>query len=353
MNRFLMTGMLSMLLISCAGRNTAPLPAENTLVVFPPPPDTARIQYLTSISSSIDVVGELSFLQRYVLGDEPDKPINKPYGITAGRDKLYLCDTMLPGLEIIDLKNRRFDYFTPSGLGQLKKPINCALDPEDRLYVADAERRQVVIFAANGTYLNVIGDGVTGKPTDVQIFDNKIWICDLDAHLIRVYELETRREINSFPAAKANSPQYLFSPTNLTIKDERVYVTDTGDARVKCYSLQGEYLGAVGGYGRRPGNFARPKGIDVDLNGNLYVVDAGFENAQIFNKDLKLLMFFGGKSGQPGSMWLPAGIEIDEQNLAHFQQYVYHDFNLEYLIFTTNQYGPAKINVYGFIKKKV
>jgi hypothetical protein len=82
------------------------------------------------------------------------------------------------------------------------------------------------------------------------------------------------------------------------------------------------------------------------------VVDAGFENVQIFDKEGQLLMFFGGPYNGPGDMWLPAKVIIDYNNLEYFQKYVHNNFNLKYLIFVTNQYGPDKVNVYGFVEEK-
>ena len=98
------------------------------------------------------------------------------------------------------------------------------------------------------------------------------------------------------------------------------------------------------------GRFVRPKGIAVDNELNLHVVDAGFENVQIFNKDSKLLMFYGGNYKTKGDMWLPAKVTIDYDNLRFFKKYVHENFKLKYLIFVTNQFGPDKINVYGFIE---
>jgi hypothetical protein len=62
------------------------------------------------------------------------------------------------------------------------------------------------------------------------------------------------------------------------------------------------------------------------------------------------LMHFGGPYNKPGDMWLPAGIAIDYENLNYFSQFVDKSFDLQYLIFVTNQYGPDKISVYGFVK---
>jgi len=344
-----LVGFLSLLLTSGTGKAKNDF-KTNELVIFPPPPDTARIQFLTSISSSEDVVGKPSFFKRYVFGIEPEKPIIKPYGIAVQQGKIFICDTMLPGLEIIDLKEKTFTYFTPSGLGQLKKPINCDLDETGNLYVADAGRGQVVVFDTLGNFLSTLDLNDQSKPTDVKVYNNKLFVCDLGTHQIRVFDILKFKALYSFPESEKDSLHYLYSPTNLCIKDGKVYVSDTGDARIKVFDEQGHFEGSVGSYGKQPGQFVRPKGIGVDSSRNLYVVDAAFENIQIFDEKSRLLLFFGGHSEQPGYMWLPAGLAIDEDHLEYFQKYVYTDYNLKYLVFVCNQYGPAKLNVYGFIE---
>ena len=71
---------------------------------------------------------------------------------------------------------------------------------------------------------------------------------------------------------------------------------------------------SFGTVGRKVGNFARPKGISTDKEGNIYVVDSAFGNFQVFNNKAELLMFVGqrGQSGAPGTYMLPAGIDVDE-----------------------------------------
>lgn len=340
--------LLMLILISCLGSRKKTIDRDN-LILFPAPPATARIQYLTSFSNSTDITGQRSSFMRYILGDEPDKPIEKPYGLALHNGKIYICDTMLPGLEIVDLKNRTFEYFNPGGMGQLKKPLNCAVDSHGNLYVADVLRKQVVVFDSDGRFLQAIGNPDQGKPTDVMVYQDKIWISDLTAHQIKIYAMDDYRLLKTFPEVDKNRPYYLFSPTNLDGANGRIYVTDTGDSRVKIFTDKGDYVGTVGSFGQRPGQFVRPKGVALDKNGRIYVADAAFENVQIFNDEYQLLMFFGGKYDGPGYMWLPAGIAIDYDHLDYFREYLYPGFDLKYLIFVTNQYGPDRISVYGFV----
>ena len=340
------------LILSSCSFNNVKKGRANNYKVFPSPPDTARIQYLTSFSNSIDVTGGRSGFMKYIAGEEENLPITKPYGITSSKDKIYICDTMLGGLEIIDLKNNTFEYFIPKGKGQLKKPINCFVDSKNYLYVADSERKQVVKFDAKGNFINAYGDPNTIKPTDVFVYEDKIYVSDVKNHLIKVFSNTHSNPTKEFPKTLKQTPEYLYSPVNIFVQNDKIYVSDIGDAKIKIYDLNGKYLNFVGDYGKEVGHFVRPKGIAVDKSENLFVTDAGFENVQMFNQDGQLLMFFGGKYHEPGDMWLPAKIALDYENLGYFRKYVNKDFDLKYLIYVTNQYGPDKVSVYGFVEPK-
>ncbi len=232
-------------------------------------------------------------------------------------------------------------------------PINCSVDPSNGwLYVADADRGQIVVFDAAGRYASSFGDAEQARPTDVFVDDARIWVSDLGQRRVRVFDKASLSELEGIPRTREDGPGRLYSPTNVYVRDDRVYVSDFGDFKVKVYSHNGDYLTSVGSYGRGLGQFARPKGIAVDRDLNLYVVDASFENVQVFDRDGRLLMFFGGPYEGPGNMWLPAKVVLDYDNLEYFRQYVHEGFELKYLILVTNQYGPDRVSVYGFVEPR-
>jgi hypothetical protein len=339
----------ALIFISCSGSKQFSNNIEP--VVFPPAPDEPRIQYLTSFSNSTDFTGEQSAITNFITGEEEPLPILKPYGLAVGINKIYVCDTQLGGLEIMNLEDGSFGYFIPEGRGKLKQPINCFIDRIGFLYVADAQRRQVVIFNSELDYVGEIGDSIVLKPTDVFVTEKQIFINDISDHSVDVYDKFSRKYIKSIPSP-SDDKNKLFSPANIYVFNYNIYISDLGDSKVKVYDLDGNYIRTIGTIGNVPGKFSRPKGIALDQEENLYVVDAGFENVQIFNKEGNLLMYFGGSYTKPGDMWLPAKVVIDYKNLNYFTDYVDPSFNLKYLIFVTNQYGPDKVNVYGFISKK-
>jgi len=338
------------LIASCA-RKLTQNEASKDLVVYPPPPDTTRVQYLTSISGADQIIRKQSSFKEYVVGKEPTRGIIKPYGIHMTTGKLYVCDIDLKGLEIIDFARKEFNYFVPAGLGQLRIPINCFIDDKGYLYVADAGRMQIVIFDEELKYFKSLGEKENFKPSDVFVADGKIWVANLKGG-VYVYDQNSLEFLFSFPEFVPGKTGNVYQPTNLWVTDSAVYVSDFGEFNVKIFSHEGEFLKSVGSYGSNIGEFIRPKGIAVDKNQNLYVVDGGFEITQIFNPDGKLLMHFGGPYKGPGDMWLPVKVTIDYDNNKYFENYVDPRFNLEYLILVSNQYGPDKINVYGFVSQK-
>jgi len=322
------------------------------VIIYPAPPDTTRIQFLTTINSSHDVAGKQSGFNKFIFGEVRALPVVKPYGIAIDKGKIFVCDASIVGLEILDLKNNKFEYFVPKGRGQLKLPSNCCVDPQGLLYVADAGRRQVVVFDSLGQYVDAFGDADEAKPTDVAVYGNRIYMPDATHNKINVYQKDSKKLLFSFPDSTVTGDGHLFQPINICVNKDVIYVTDFGDFKVKLFNLKGEFISAVGEFGNSLGQFARPKGIAADRDDNLFVVDAGFENVQIFNKEGQLLMFFGGPYKGPGDLWLPAKVMIDYDNLSYFQKYVDPAFKLKYLIFVTNQYGPDKINVYGAVEGK-
>ena len=320
------------------------------VIIFPSPPDTTRIQFLTSITYSTDVTGSRSGFMNLILG-EPDskRQINKPYGINIHKGKIYVCDAGINGLDIIDLEKRTFVQFSPKGKGVLKIPLNCYVDENNQIYVADGERKQIVIFDENLNYLNSFGMPGAFKPTDVFIYDDKIWVPDCNGNKVDVFDRKTLTLSYDLPKIDKGKDGFLYSPTNVFVNSDKLYVTDMGDYRVKMYTHDGKYLSSIGSYGTAPSQFTRPKGIAVDKESNFYVVDAGFENIQIFNNEGNLLMFFGGPYTGPGYMWLPAKVIIDYDNLEYFRKYLDPSFEMKYLIFVTNQYGPDKISIYAAV----
>ena len=341
----------TILLTSCSPKIYKSL--TNNYIIYPSPPETARIQYLKSYSTSADITPKKSAFVKSVVGEEKETSIIKPYGLFLRNGKIYVCDVALGGgLEIIDLEKEKLSYFFPQGEHKLKLPLNCYVDEENNLYVVDISLQKVIVYNQDGSYKTTFGKKESIKPTDVFIANNKIWVVDFGNNRVNIFNKQTFEYEDYFPKLENGEEGFLYKPTNLFITKNKIYVSYMGHGNVKVYTLTGDYVQTIGQYGNTIGSFVRPKGIAVDKEENLYVVDASFENVQIFNEKGQLLLFFGGHYVNKGDMWLPTKVTIDYDNLKYFKKYVDPKYNLKYLIIVANQYGPEKISVYGRVEPK-
>jgi len=324
-------------------------PTSDSVVMYPLPPAAPRIQYLTSFSTSSEFSGPQPAFRRIVFGEEEPLPIIKPYGISGEKGKIYICDTGLSGLEILDLDKNEFSYFIPKGLGQLMMPINCCKQDNGKLYVTDSKRKQVVVFNPDLSFNGSLNLPDEQKPTDVFCQDSLFYVSAMDGHAIYSFSSTNLAEVDRIKGSEYTPGSILYQPVNFTCTDSHVIISDIGASQVTVYNNDGTYSHTIGSPGKDAGQFTRPKGIAADRDGNIYVVDAAFENIQVFNSKGDLLMYFGGTYSGHGGMWLPADVYIDYENTAYFNEYLLPGLEMKYLIWVTNQYGPDKISVYGFI----
>lgn len=336
-------------LAGCASTKT-----PKSYVFFPPPPDEARIQFLTSFSSEQELQGNRT-LTDFIVGKEKyARPIVKPYGIATAPGQILVCDTVPATVEVVDIGRRRMRYFKPVGDGTLGTPINIAVDRDGTRYITDTKRGQLLIYKEDA-YLGGIGLRDEMKPTGVAVTKERIYVADMKNHCVRVYDKAKRELLFTFPkAGETNENARLFAPTNLAIDPKgNVYVSDTGGFAVNSYDAEGNYIRTFGEQGLSPGKFSLPKGVAVDRDGRVYVVDANTQVIQLFDAEGRVLMYFGDP-GQTsgGATSMPAGIAIDYENVRTYQSLAAPGFKLEYLILITNQTGGRKVSVFGFGRKK-
>ncbi len=343
-----------LLLLLLSGCTTAPKAAK-PFTFFPPSPDEPRIQFLTSFASDADLGRSRSFAD-YITGEEKTAdPLVKPYGLAVHDGSVFVCDTVSGNIEVFDLKKHRASYFAPEGEGKLRLPINITIDQDGTRYVSDTGRAQVLIYNADGTFLEAMGKKDEMKPSDVALSSDRLYVTDLLNHCVKVFSKADHKLLFAIPADSKATQGKLLSPTNLALDQSggRLLVTDTGGNSVMVYDLEGKYLRSIGRAGVAPGLFARPKGVAVDRQGLAYVVDAATQLVQIFDKEGQLLLYFAqaGASTQ-GEVILPAVVKVDYDNISYFQKYIAPGRQCDYLLFVTSQFGPQKVSVYAFLKQK-
>ncbi len=339
---------LCLLLFSCSA---TPERESGPVVLYPSAPAPPRIQFLKSVGSDGDLDSARSSLDDLLFGEEQvSKVIQSAYGCAAHDGKVYVCDSRLNAVIVLDLAAQTMEPLPVSGRGALVSPMNLSFAPDGRLYVVDSVRGQVVAYGPDLRYEDEFGPfGELSRPVEVEATADRLYVIDVETKLVHVLDRRSGKELFSF-GQRPVSNEFLVGPTNLTIDaDGNVYVVDTIRCEIIVFDSEGVYLKTLGVLGDGAGAFARPKGIAYSEE-LLFVIDAAFANCQVLGMDGSPMMFFGGGGNGPGQMYLPAGVWVGTEGLEYFKDDLSPTFKAERLIITTNQYGPRKVNFYALGK---
>ena len=334
-----------------AGCTTPAKRPELGAVFYPPAPSAPRIQHLKTFTNDHDLGVSSSALANFVLGDDTSaQRLQQPYGVAMFDGKIYVADSRAPGLAVFDLVQQKFSLVTGSGIGRMKRPINVTIDTDGTKYVTDTGRDQVLVYNREDRFVATYGTAGQFKPVATAILGERLYVVDIGHHQVHVLDKKSGKPLFKFGKA-GSEPGELFHPTNIAVgPDGNIYVVETGNFRVQRFTAEGKSVRTYGEVGTTPGTFARPKGIALDHMGRLFVGDAAFENVQVFDNNGKLLMFFGQPGNGGEGLNLPAGVTIDRDNIALFRRYADPKFSIEFVILVASQFGPNKVDVYGFGK---
>jgi DNA-binding beta-propeller fold protein YncE len=318
----------AVLLASCA---VAPpeksAPSFKGPLVWPQLPDQPRFAYETVLRSPADLAAPESDRDRMIreLSGMPgasDRPVfEKAAAIAARRGRIYVADTSTESIVVFDVPRRKLFRFGQREPNTLGKPSGLALDGESNVYVADAKRRQIMVFDSLGLFLRAIGGPADlERPTGVAVSRDgeRIYAVDRsdnesDNHRVVIYAKDGTKV--KVVGTRGSGEGDFNVPLQATVApDGNLYVLDSGNFRVQAFDRDGKFLHAFGKAGINPGNLARPRGIAADDDSNIYITDASFNNFQIFKSDGQLLLAVGEGSLQnnPGQFGLLSGIAADE-----------------------------------------
>ena len=316
---------------------------------YPGPPDRPRLQFLTSISTESDlgIRKKYSGLERLIAGTEDPankELIGKPYGLVLYEGKLYICDVQKKLIEVLDLKEKTFEYLSKEQ--RMVNPVNICIE-KGRKYVADPVGSAVFVFDRDNALEAILGGDLKLKPVDVAVRANRCYVTDMNSNQVVVLDIASGQEIRRIGKPGDGDGQFGLIGDIAMDAQENIYVTDKALARVVKFDPNGTFLHTFGKVGDSIHDFARPKGIEVDRENRMWVVDAASEVVKAYNSEGQLLMFFGFPGSEPGNTNLPASVAIDYDDVELFQDHFTEGAQIEFLVLVSNQYG-TKINIYGF-----
>lgn len=306
----------------------APVPRQ---LVWPSPPDPARIAYVRSIEGPTDLGIKRSALGKFanwLAGTRREEEVLvKPFGIALDeRDNLCFTDTGANVVCFFDQTRKSWKRWEQAGKLRFGSPVAVA-KAGGMIYVADSSLGSVLLMEEQGKLVSEIKAGLE-RPTGLVVVSNRLYVVDSQVQGVRIFDLQGQPQ-GQFGRRGNGEGEFNF-PTHISVNTERhLHVTDSLNCRIQVFDLEGRFLRQVGRQGDTPGSFARPKGTASDSFGHLYVVDAAFENIQIFDSQGRLLLAMGGAGDRPGEFWLPNGIAVSRSN----EIYVADSYNRRIQVF--------------------
>lgn len=331
-------------LASCGGNK----PVVEKKFIFPAPPQEPRIMHLKTYRGESDLVKKTGLDD--LLGGKSTfaaKDLRKPFSAVAKNNKIYITDTAMALVYVIDTKTKEISFIGNKNSGRLALPVAVAIDENDNIYVADSKLQRVYGYDKSGNAFFMLGDNEDFiRPTGIAINQKLqiIYVVDTKGHTVRAYSLNGD---HLFDIGERGIEEAKFNfPTGIAVDQNsgNVVVVDTQNFRVQIFDKDGNFIHTFGNIGDKPGTFSRPKGVAIDSEGNIYVSDVAFDNIQIFDKTGQyLLLYFGSAGFDPGEFQIPTGLYIDENDAL----YVVENFSgkvqvLQYLSKKWKEANPLK-----------
>ena len=332
-------------LLAFAGSETNRDPEDRGEIVWPKPPARARIRYVETISSAKDLkLKQGSLFKRVVkkiVGiSDADSSIVFPYGITTdSQSRIIVVDSKSRLVHVFDERDKKYFSLKAPKDERFVSPIGVAVDGADNIYISDSYTGKILVFAISGKFLRRLGpdEGQFDRPTGIAIDKKR-------GHL---YVVETRKgeiqvlNLNGaelFKFGKRGTDDGEFNrPTQICIRGDRVYVTDTLNARIQIFDPDGKFISAIGDLGDAVGDLDKPKGVAIDSEQHIYVVGGLNDLVTIFDQQGNFLLAFGGTGGRRGEFYLPTAIHIDDDD----NIYVSDTYNRRVQVFKYLREAPS------------
>lgn len=284
------------------------LKSNNRLV-----PDFEPPAHAVAAAKGHSAIGEArDFIVRFVYGREWILR-NPRYVTTDSNERLIISDPAIPAVHVLNVKNRE-SFRIVGGKGRrIHVPAGVAVDGENNIYVAEAERGIVLVYAPDGSFLRAIGDlggseGLFHDPSSIVVAPKIGRLYVLDGP--RLFMLDLAGKILK-RVGSSGREMTLPNAKDIALNGEELLVLDSGGTRIQVFDLDLKFRRIVS-LVNAP--VAARAALGVDSNGDIYVSGAGASVVRIYSHDGAFLNSFGGWGTKMGELNSPAGVWFGPKN---------------------------------------
>ena len=257
---------LSVAALLLAGACAGPAPVADSAptaavpLVWPKPPEQARIRYLRSVKGPRDWGITRSFFRRLAdaLSGRDEEIFQRP-GAVAERDGvLYVADPEAQALWILDAPRSRTIRVTQVGKQALVSPVALALGPDGAVFVADTALKAVFLLDRDGVLIRPFATQGLERPAGLawDAGARQLYVLDSLRHRIAVFDGNGALLRNIGESGGGGDGQFNH-PTHLALDaDGALLVTDALNFRVQTIDRDGRFIAKFGQVGNGAGDFA-------------------------------------------------------------------------------------------------
>ena len=193
-------------------------------------------------------------------------------------------------------------------------PIPCAVavDGEGDVFVSDIRNNCIQKFTATGKLIATVGTEGSGplqffSPTGITVSDNKVYVMDGGNNRVQVLapDLSYQYMIETGTRSGEAGNWYLACDGA-----GMVYVADTIGHCIRVFNSVGGYVRKFGQHGKDPGELDTPGGVAIDGD-TIYISENSNNRISVFTLKGRYVTSFGRKGSGPGEFSRPNGLAVD------------------------------------------
>jgi len=193
-------------------------------------------------------------------------------------------------------------------------PYAVCSDDRDRIFVCDSNAQLVHVFDLETRTYEQWKPGEQSPPFAQPVGiacdeTGKVYVSDSAAGVIFVFDP------SGSPLGTIGN-DVLSKPSGIAIDraSHRLFIADTGTHQIVVLSTDGALIERIGRRGTALGEFNFPTNVAIGRDGSLYVSDTLNFRVQVFGPDLRPLGQVGQKGDLPGYFSHPKGIALDSED---------------------------------------
>ena len=207
--------------------------------------------------------------------------MNVPNGICIKQNKIYVTQLRSHCLNVYSTEGKYLNSVGVKGKEELQFNSPAGLDvstDKNRIYIAEYHNQRVQCLNLNLKFNSLIED--IRYAFDVKLTSDEIIVLSARNPCLSLYTY-SHQLLREIPTGLGNP---VLLPTFLTLdSSSNILITDLRAHCVCVYSFGGELMHRFGKHGEKRGDFIRPSGIAIDVEGRIIVASCNSDHCvQVF-----------------------------------------------------------------------